>query len=36
MIPGDRFAMISGAGHISNMEEPEASSRVLREFFASP
>jgi pimeloyl-ACP methyl ester carboxylesterase len=34
-IPGARAMTIPGAGHISNMEEPEAFTRALRELFAS-
>jgi pimeloyl-ACP methyl ester carboxylesterase len=34
-IPGARTLTIAGAGHVSNMEEPEAFTRALREFFAS-
>jgi pimeloyl-ACP methyl ester carboxylesterase len=34
-IPGARALTIPGAGHVSNMEEPEAFTRILREFFAS-
>jgi len=34
-IPGARAVTIAGAGHVSNMEEPEAFTGALREFFAS-
>ena len=34
-IPDARRLTIPGAGHIANMEEPEAFTRALREFFAS-
>lgn len=31
-IPGARLAVISGAGHSANLDQPEAFNRVLREF----
>src|SRR5215470_18328093 len=31
-IPGARFEVIAGAGHSSNLDQPEAFNRVLREF----
>ena len=34
-IPGARQQRIPGAGHVSNLEEPEVFTRLLREFFAS-
>jgi len=34
-IPGAKAVTIPGAGHLSNMEEPEAFTRALREFFAA-
>ena len=34
-IPGARLAVIPGAGHASNLDQPEAFNRVLREFLAS-
>ncbi len=34
-IPGARFAEIPGAGHLSNVEAPEAFGRALSEFLAS-
>jgi 3-oxoadipate enol-lactonase len=33
-IPGARFAILPGAGHISNIERPEAFTSVLRDFLA--
>jgi pimeloyl-ACP methyl ester carboxylesterase len=33
-IPGARLAVIPGAGHSSNLDQPEAFNRVLREFLA--
>ena len=34
-IPGARWAVISGAGHSSTLESPDAVTAALREFFAS-
>jgi pimeloyl-ACP methyl ester carboxylesterase len=34
-IPGARLAVIAGAGHSSNLDQPEAFNRVLREFLAA-
>jgi len=31
-IPGARLEVIAGAGHSSNLDQPEAFNRVLREF----
>jgi pimeloyl-ACP methyl ester carboxylesterase len=31
-IPGARLEMIAGAGHASNLDQPEAFNRVLRDF----
>ena len=33
-IPGSEFRMIEGAGHLSNLEAPEAFNALLREFLA--
>jgi 3-oxoadipate enol-lactonase len=33
-IPGSRFEVIEGAGHLSNFEEPTEFNRVLKEFLA--
>ncbi len=30
-IPGNRFALIAGAGHLSNLEQPDAFNELLRE-----
>jgi 3-oxoadipate enol-lactonase len=35
LIPGARYAEIEGAGHISNLERPDAFNRLLDEFIAS-
>jgi pimeloyl-ACP methyl ester carboxylesterase len=35
-IPGARKITISGAGHASSLEEPEAFTRALRDFFSQP
>jgi pimeloyl-ACP methyl ester carboxylesterase len=35
-IPGARFLLVPGAGHTSSLEQPEAITAALREFFASP
>lgn len=34
-IPGARLEVIAGAGHSSNLDQPEAFNRVLRDFLAS-
>jgi pimeloyl-ACP methyl ester carboxylesterase len=34
-IPGARLEVIPGAGHSSNLDQPEIFNRVLREFLAS-
>jgi pimeloyl-ACP methyl ester carboxylesterase len=34
-IPGARFAVISGAGHLANLERPQTFIAVLSEFLAS-
>jgi pimeloyl-ACP methyl ester carboxylesterase len=31
-IPGATLAVLGGAGHVSNMEQPEAFNRVVRQF----
>jgi pimeloyl-ACP methyl ester carboxylesterase len=31
-IPGARLAVIAGAGHSSNLDQPDAFNHVLREF----
>jgi 3-oxoadipate enol-lactonase len=35
-VPGAKLVMISQAAHISNIEQPEAFNRALREFLSSP
>ena len=35
-IPGAKLVMIPQAAHISNLEQPEAFNRALREFLSSP
>lgn len=35
-IPGARCAVIAAAGHLSNVEQPEAFGRLVREFLAAP
>lgn len=35
LIPGSRFEVIEGAGHISCMEQPEALTALLRDFLAA-
>ena len=34
-IPGARLEVIAGAGHSSNLDQPEAFNRVLRDFLQS-
>jgi pimeloyl-ACP methyl ester carboxylesterase len=34
-IPGARLAIISGAGHLPPMEQPEATTATLQEFLRS-
>jgi pimeloyl-ACP methyl ester carboxylesterase len=34
-IPGARLAVIAGAGHSANLDQPEAFNRVVREFLDS-
>ena len=34
-IPGARLAVVAGAGHISNLEQPDAVNRLLLEFLAT-
>ena len=33
-LPGSQFVVLPGAGHISNMDQPEMFSRKMREFLA--
>jgi pimeloyl-ACP methyl ester carboxylesterase len=33
-IAGSEFAMIAGAGHLSNLEQPDAFNRALARFLA--
>jgi pimeloyl-ACP methyl ester carboxylesterase len=35
IIPDLTLVRIAGTGHLSNLEEPEMFSRVVRQFFAS-
>jgi 3-oxoadipate enol-lactonase len=34
-LPGSRYVVLPGAGHISNMDQPEMFTRNLREFLAA-
>jgi 3-oxoadipate enol-lactonase len=33
-LPGSNFVVLPGAGHLSNMDQPEMFTRNLREFLA--
>jgi 3-oxoadipate enol-lactonase len=34
-LPGSKFVELSGAGHISNLDQPEAFNRALRAFLGA-
>jgi 3-oxoadipate enol-lactonase len=34
-LPGSRYVVLPGAGHISNMDQPEMFTRNLREFLSA-
>ena len=33
-LPGSKYVVLPGAGHISNMDQPEMFTRSVREFLA--
>jgi pimeloyl-ACP methyl ester carboxylesterase len=35
-LPGSRFVELSGAGHISNLDQPEAFNRAVGDFLRGP
>jgi pimeloyl-ACP methyl ester carboxylesterase len=34
-LPGSQYLVLPGAGHISNMDQPEMFTRALRDFLAA-
>ena len=34
-LPGSRYVELPGAGHISNLDQPEAFSRAVKDFLAA-
>jgi 3-oxoadipate enol-lactonase len=34
-LPGSRYAELAGAGHISNLDQPEAFTRAIKDFLAA-